>query len=112
VLANAIVELFRLPNIRTFSAALIRQENGIHDVPTATHDVESLILQFLVVHARKPEKAPVLCGTLNVAYETACEQPSKKATLLPCEQRSQQTELLRVSGMGLPSGTPILNAVS
>jgi hypothetical protein len=94
VLAHPIVELFRLPNIHAFSAFLIRQENGVHDVPTVTHDVESLILQPLAVHARKPEKAPIPYRNLNFAYETACEQPNKKATLLPCEQRSQQTESL------------------
>ena len=39
------------------SSALIRQENRIRDVRTATLDVESSILQFLVVHARRPWKS-------------------------------------------------------
>jgi hypothetical protein len=40
------------------------------------------------------------------------EQPNKKATLLPCEQRSQQTELLLVSGMGAVEWNPDLEGVS
>jgi hypothetical protein len=88
------MEMFRLPDIHTSSAVLIRQENGVHDVPTVTHDVEPSILQSLGIHARKPEKAPIPYRNLTFAYETACEQPNQKATLLPCEQRSQQTELL------------------
>ena len=51
VLADAIMKMFRLPDVNTSSAALIQQENGIHDVASGTHDVESSILQSLGIHA-------------------------------------------------------------
>jgi hypothetical protein len=78
VLADAIMEMFRLPDIHTSSAVLIRQENGVHDVPTVTHDVEPSILRSLEIHARKPEKAPIPYRNLNFAYRQHASHPTKR----------------------------------